>query len=353
MYDYSRNLKWSRLRVGIIVSAVLVILFLMVTFATNLGTLFTRKTTIYADFTDVRGLKVQAPVMLSGVEIGNVARIHFQPIGIVRVSLSLDTPYLRFLKKDSQAQVNTLGLLGDKYLLLTRGTAHAGELSAGEVITGSAPPGLQGIAESGTTVLAKLSNLEQSLEHLISLIESGGGSAAKFINNPQLFDNINDSLRQLAAILDAVERGRGTLGSLVKDDALYRDLKDSAQEFRKFAMTLRTTHGSLNLLVKDRALYDTFLSAATALDNLTTKLEGSKGTLARLIEDKSLYETVNKGAQQLAVILDRLEKGEGALGGLTENGRLSRDLEQTINNLNALIEDIKAHPKKYFQFSIF
>lgn len=351
MYDYTKNLRWSRLRVGILVSGALVLIFLTAMFASNITELFVRKVTIYSDFTDVRGLKTGAPVELSGVEIGNVKKIFFESTGAVRVAMTIRRDYLRFIRTDSVVTVKTLGLLGDKYLELSAGTE--GELGPGGAIAGMSPSGLQEITGVSSTVISKLGELAVRLEHITALIEKGEGSASLFIRNPALYNNLNLSAERLAAITASIEKGQGTLGRLLRDDSLYTELKASAGEFRGFAMSLSNSDGTLNKLIKDRTLYDRFLSAANSLDNFSTRLEKANGTLDRLIEDKSVYDNLNTSTRELSVVLGRLEKGEGTLGGLTENGHLSGDLEQTIKDLKALIEDIKKNPGKYFKVSIF
>ncbi|MGC2423311.1 MAG: MlaD family protein [Nitrospirota bacterium] len=317
IFDYTKNLRWSRLKVGILVSAALVIIFLVVIFASNIGGLFANNIIVYSNFSDIKGLKDGAPVRLSGVQIGSVKGIYFQSAGAVRVAMSIKEDYLRFLTKDSVAAVSTMGILGDKFIELSAGTD--GRLPPGGVIAGTTSLDIQKIAGSGNAVIAKLGTVVERLDHILYLIENGNGSASKFIKDPSLYDNLNASTKRLADILDSINSGRGSLGRIVKDDTLYSELEASARDLRQFTLSLKN----------------------------------SDGTLKKLVADKSLYENLDASSKKLSSILDRLDKGEGTLGGLTKNGRVSKDLEQTISDLKALIEDIKQHPKKYLKISLF
>ncbi len=76
---------------------------------------------VSADFTDIGGLKVRAPVTVAGVRIGEVARIELQPVQLTaKVTLKLDRdkpiPY-----EDVSARILTQGLLGSNYISIVPG----------------------------------------------------------------------------------------------------------------------------------------------------------------------------------------------------------------------------------------
>lgn len=89
--------------------------------------------TVYADFTDIGGLKVNAPVKASGVLVGRVGGIQLDPKTYqAKVSLNLNTQY-RF-SSDVSAQILTSGLLGEQYIGLQQGGDEE-NLAAGDTIT--------------------------------------------------------------------------------------------------------------------------------------------------------------------------------------------------------------------------
>lgn len=77
--------------------------------------------TVTADFTDIGGLKVRAPVTVAGVRIGEVSRIDLQPGELIaRVTMRLRSdkkiPY-----EDSSARILTEGLIGSNYVSIVPG----------------------------------------------------------------------------------------------------------------------------------------------------------------------------------------------------------------------------------------
>ncbi|MDO5059597.1 MAG: outer membrane lipid asymmetry maintenance protein MlaD [Neisseria sp.] len=89
--------------------------------------------TVYADFTDIGGLKVKAPVKASGVLVGRVSGITLDPQTYqAKVALQIDKQYP--FSSDVSAQILTSGLLGEQYIGLVQG-GDPDNLADGDTIT--------------------------------------------------------------------------------------------------------------------------------------------------------------------------------------------------------------------------
>ena len=76
---------------------------------------------VSALFDNIGGLKVRAPVKLSGVVIGRITSIAIDPVSLkARVKMDIDEGYDE-LPVDSSASILTSGLLGDQYIGLSIG----------------------------------------------------------------------------------------------------------------------------------------------------------------------------------------------------------------------------------------
>jgi len=88
---------------------------------------------LYADFDNIGGLKIKAPVKSSGVVVGRVTNIELDTKRYVaHVSLTLDSRYQ--FSHDTSAEILTAGLLGEQYIGLTQG-GDPENLKSGDTIT--------------------------------------------------------------------------------------------------------------------------------------------------------------------------------------------------------------------------
>lgn len=353
MYDYVKQHSWAKLKVGVVITIALLIVFLSVMFAGNIEKLFVPRTEVYAMVEDVKGLRDGSPVWFSGVEIGAVNSIEFTGQHMVKVGMSIIADALKYLKKDSRANIMTLGLLGDKYVEITPGSNEAAGLKSGDTITGKTQIEIQDVVQTSQASIAKISDFVSSLEEILLRIEKGEGTISRFIQDPAVYDNLKDTISELTAVVKKMDAGDGTISRLLNEENLYIDLASSVKDIRLFARSLEGSEGSLNKLIKDPSLYDRFQKAAISLDAFTNKLATSKGTLNRLIEDESLYVNINSASEKLNRVLARIDNGEGLMGSLVKDDELSGELKATLRELNVLIKDIKENPKHYFKFSIF
>jgi phospholipid/cholesterol/gamma-HCH transport system substrate-binding protein len=81
------------------------------------------------------------------------------------------------------------------------------------------------------------------------------------------------------------------------------------------------------------------------LEKTTTNLSGAdlSGTVSSL-----------KGAvDRLNGVMNKLDSKEGSLGMLMNDKTLYNNLNNTVRSANILIDDLKTHPKRYVNVSVF
>jgi phospholipid/cholesterol/gamma-HCH transport system substrate-binding protein len=74
---------------------------------------------LIASFDEIGGLAARAPVAISGVKVGQVAKVELDPNLRARVTLDLDESLV--LPVDTTASIRTSGLLGDQFIALEPG----------------------------------------------------------------------------------------------------------------------------------------------------------------------------------------------------------------------------------------
>ena len=273
MFDKKKQLMWSKLKVGLMATIALAIIFLTIFFAGNIHEIFVPKLQIKAEIKDVRGLRKGAPVWFSGIEIGSVKDIKLSPAYGTFVTMAINQDAIEFVKKDSTASVMTMGLLGDKYVEISSGSPDAKPVQAGDVLKGTVQLEIQDIVNASSKSLAKITDFVGKLESLLDKFEKSQGTVAKFLNDPSIYDNLKETTATLAKIVN--------------------DLNDSEGSFKKF--------------VEDPSLYNRLVQTTTSLEEFSNNLNQGSGTIARLVRDPEIYDNLNKASKQLSVVIERIE----------------------------------------------
>ncbi len=86
---------------------------------------------VVAEFDSVTGLKVGAGIEIAGVNVGKVSSITLGEDDLAKVTMLVNREVK--ITKDAIASIRTRGLIGDKYIKITRG-ADEEMLQDGEVI---------------------------------------------------------------------------------------------------------------------------------------------------------------------------------------------------------------------------
>ncbi len=92
-----------------------------------------RTYTVEARFENIGSLKERAPVAMSGVTIGRVTEIRFDPVALEAVvTLVIDSSYDQ-IPEDTDASILTAGLLGSQYVGLQAGGSDIYLEDGGEI----------------------------------------------------------------------------------------------------------------------------------------------------------------------------------------------------------------------------
>lgn len=107
--------------VGIFVAIGLVSMtFLSLKVANLTGSTNGKTYQVYAEFDNIGGLKVKAPIKSSGVLVGRISKIELNTETYrARVTMEIGTQYE--FSRDTSAEILTAGLLGEQYIGLTQG----------------------------------------------------------------------------------------------------------------------------------------------------------------------------------------------------------------------------------------
>ncbi|MFA4991507.1 MAG: MlaD family protein [Candidatus Omnitrophota bacterium] len=215
------------LKVGIFIFIGLVILSVIIF---SIGNFYGVKSgyNLNVVFSFANGISVGAPVRYSGVSVGEVKDIKVyydeteaRPLVKILVWVQKDT----WINEDAKASINTLGLLGEKYVEITPGTRNSRLLHKGETLRGHDPVSTEEIARVTKDLVSKIDSLIESINKI-----AGDDELRLSIKNT--ITNLETLSLNMKDFMIEIRGGKGTLGRLVSDDKLYRDADDMILEIK-------------------------------------------------------------------------------------------------------------------------
>jgi phospholipid/cholesterol/gamma-HCH transport system substrate-binding protein len=342
----------QKLRVGVFVLIGLAAFLGMVYALGARARLFEPRFTIHAEFTEVGGLVEGATVRLAGVQIGRVTGVHLppQPGGKVRIDMTIARRFGDRVRKDSVARIETQGLLGDKIVEITVGTAAAPPVRPSDIVASRDPFDLTRVVDESAQVVRNVGALAESLR-----------DTTRALNQSRLVDEVSATVRsarkvtdQVGRIVGEVERGKGWAHALIYEEPVaLRRVNELVATTQALLDRVQRGEGAAGVLTSEQstAAARRFVAALDRLSRVVEQPSPDDGVLPALLFDpkyRPLLEDLKVTARNVREVSDRLAGGRGTLGGLVKDEpgdgglqQASRDLQAAVANLKEITDKIK------------
>ena len=237
---------------------------------------------ISVQFDDVAGLKEKSDVRMAGVLVGKVAKIRL--VGgkaVVDLELTRDVA----LREGASASIQSLGMLGDKYVELIPGPVAAAALPEGATLKGEAPVSFDQI-----TKLAR--DIEVDIRDITSNLKESLGGALGEERLTGIVDNVLILSQELRKIL---ESNRANIDA-------------TTANFKEFSTQMTTLVDRIDKLV------------ASNSGNVTDSISNAKQLTAKL---QTTVDNMN-------AITGRIAEGQGTVGQLVQSDETSKNLNEAL-----------------------
>ncbi len=269
------------------------------------GTTFFRPTyTIYLTTKNIGGLRVRSTVLMSGVEVGTVARTQLSPEGTkVTIALRIYKPYV--IHRSARFAIEQFGFLGDQYVAIYPNGNEGPILQPGDEAAAQEPFNLQDVARNASGFIERIDE------------------TAKKLN-----DAINDVRR------------------LVLNEQTLSNLAATVGTFRQVSEDAMTTVDNLNQIVITNRV-----PAEMAVSNLVTFTEELKtlGVSAHNVIDTNAPQigvavsNVVISTAMLTNLLSGVQAGHGLAGAVLKDDRIANDFSVLASNLALTSRNLNEH----------
>lgn len=188
----------STFRLGVFIVSTLAILAAGVFLIGERQFLFASTYQIKTTFKTVAGLNPGAEVRVGGIHKGTVKQIQLptQSDGGMTVVMNLEKSTNKVLKKDSVASIQTEGLLGDKYVAISFGSATAPPIQEGDTITSEPALDMADLMKKASDVLGNVQESSEHLSEISSKIDQGRGTMGALVNDRSVYNQLNQATAQ-------------------------------------------------------------------------------------------------------------------------------------------------------------
>ncbi len=259
---------------------------------------------------NVNGLVEGSPLTIAGLNIGKVQDMRLAG-NVIAVTVTIDNKVN--ISKDSKAFIKSASIMGGKQIALVPGISP-NILKDGDTLTGAYEADLTEL----TSTLSPIST------NVLGILER--------VNNT--FDD--PTRRNIQNILLELNRAARDLQGVIQQQGGHLD----------YAV------GNFSSFSEDMSRF------AKRIDTIAVDQKGniSEGVKSIRVTAKTMEEASGKfkdASTSIENVFKRLEKGDGTIGKLMYDDRLYVHLDSMVLNINELVKDLKANPKRYVNVSVF
>lgn len=265
----------------------------------------------YVIYSNVDGLAVSGPVLLNGIRVGVVEEMKLQVDKNNQIKVGISVQKGIEVGDSTIASLTSSDLLGGKAITLYI-RPNSVKYKGGETL-------IPHMERSITTMLTEkampvLGQVDSTLIRLNSLLNADAKR-----NIQSIIANTSATTELLRATMLSNQRNVNAITANIS--ALTTSLMATEKKFSQLASNLNQITDTLRnapMSAMIRNTNQTIQEAQSTLAKLNQTLSNNNGTVGRLMNDDSLYANMNASTQ----------------------------------SLNALLEDLKANPKRYVHFSL-
>jgi phospholipid/cholesterol/gamma-HCH transport system substrate-binding protein len=276
---------------------------------------------IYAKYTDTKGIKISNPVYVKGFQVGAVADVENADPNLESIIVSIKLTDSYNIPANSVAVINE-NPLGTPSIEIKLGDNKAFLQQGDTLLTAESKGILSGVMD-------KLGPVTKQLEKTISTLDT----VLRNLNtvfDPQTKNNLQSVIANVNKTTESLVVSSASLQQMLNQQT--GSIAQSMNNVNKFTKNLSENNDRIN----------------QSINNVTKATENfSKADLVGSVDQ------LKTAIGNLNALVAKINSDEGSLGKLINDKALYNNLNNTIRSANILVDDLRVHPKRYVNISVF
>jgi phospholipid/cholesterol/gamma-HCH transport system substrate-binding protein len=282
--------------------------------------LWSKDTLLIGRYSNVQGLQNSNPVMINGLQVGQVYKISTEKDMreiIVAMNITKDI----YIPKNSIATIKS-NPLGTPSIEIVLGSATEHLKNKDSILTENSVGLFNEVLKKVDPVLFEVKKALSSVDSLVGNFNS--------MVDPNAKNNIAATLANLNKVTAAMVTSTASLNSLLNTQtgALAKSMNNVSDITSNFA----SNNDKINSVVSN-------------LDKTTTKFAN--------LNLQNTLDNLDKAINEMKSLVENVNKSDGTLGKLLNDPTLYKNLASSGNKLNLLLDDVRMNPKRYINISLF
>ncbi len=184
---------------------------------------FTNKTKLYFISENGQGLNEGQAVKLSGFKIGKIEKLSLDDVAKVKVEISINTKYMKWIKTDSTIKLVKEGYIGDAVLEVTPGSVQAKQIPEGGYLNFQGAKSINEIIEE---LKDDIKPVLLDIKQIIHYINDPKGDVKQILGN---VNKLSGDIQHTRELIDTMLKNtdKNLENTMKKTDTLLGSIKDT------------------------------------------------------------------------------------------------------------------------------
>ena len=284
--------------------------------------LWKERSNYYAVYDNSGGITNGRPITLNGLKVGSIVDVSFNPenLSSVIVSLQISDPNVMNIPVGSLAKLNS-DLLSGPYVELQWKDTNV-------------------FYQSGDTIWSEVSkDIEDQINERLIPLEK---------KTNELISTADSAIKTIEAIFS---RNTDNL------DESFEGIRRAILNFESVSLTIdtliRTEKNRISrVLVNIESVTNNLKESNDAIENTFANLSQITDSLA-VVDFVGTIQNAKTTIEQVNLLIDDVQHGDGTISHLIQDSLIYNNFNLMLDEATRLVENIKVHPNRYLQFSVF
>ncbi|MBX3465691.1 MAG: MCE family protein [Planctomycetes bacterium] len=312
------------------------------------------------------GLQAGAPVLMQGIQVGEVSDIQLTADNEVLVTCQVAPRFARSVRQDAVATIVEPPLLGSTKVELAPGKSEARLADKQQVAAGAQGSittqlselqgRVDGVVERVERFVTQATTTLETVDRVVARVDRGEGLAGRLLTDGQLAEDAAAAVARLSRVAGELDEGQGLVGMALRDPKLADDVRAAAEGTAAIVRRAEQGEGTLGRLLRDEALADEATGllrdargALARLDELNLKTQESLAKVTALLDTantsvgdlQGLLKNAERVSGELADTLHRVNQGQGTIAAFLNDDAVYRETRSLLKELRESVEDLR------------